>query len=119
MMSPQTIRYLAQQAARRAAKAKATPLVIEGEDMPDTPRMLQYLRNMPNIGSYRPKGWKLAEHQLVDKSGWGCEDEPALTVRGLLAWVRSMGPGNGYAIIEEGQFQVVVGRFERVKVSPR
>ncbi len=111
MMSAAAIRHLAQQQARRAARAKVQPLVIEGEDMPDDNRMFEYIRHMPNIGDYRPRGWKLVEHRLVDKTGLGLEYEPALTIRGLMMWVRSMGPGNGYAIIEEGQFQVVVGRF--------
>ncbi len=111
MMSPTAIRHLAQQAARRAARAKTVPLVVEGEDMPDDARLFEYIRYMPNIGDYRPRGWKLVEHRLVDKTGLGLEYEPALTVPGLMRWVRSMGPGNGYAIIEEGQFQVVLGRF--------
>ncbi len=79
--------------------------------MPDDARLFEYIRYMPNIGDYRPRGWKLVEHRLVDKTGLGLEYEPALTVPGLMRWVRSMGPGNGYAIIEEGQFQVVLGRF--------
>ncbi len=111
MMSAAAIRQLAQQQARRAARARAQPLVIEGEDAPDDVRLFEYLRHMPNIGDYRPRRWKLVEHRLTDKSGFGREDEPALTIAGLMCWVRSMGPGNGYAIIEEGQFQVVVGRF--------
>ncbi len=111
MMSAGTIRRLAREQAKRAARAKALPLVVEGEDMPDNVRMFEYIRSMPNIGTYRPNGWKLVEHCMVDKTGFGHEDEPALTISGLIRWVRSMGPGNGYAIIEEGQFQVEVGRF--------
>ncbi len=118
MMSSQTIRHLAQQQARRAAKAKAQPLVIEGEDMPDDVRLFEYVRHMPNIGDYRPRGWRLVEHRLVDKTGFGLESEPALTIPGLLWWVRSEGPGHGYAIIEEGQFQVVVGRFQPTRREP-
>ncbi len=111
MMSAGAIRHLGRQQARRAARAKVQPLVVEGEDMPDDTRLFEYIRHMPNIGTYRPRGWKLVEHRLVDKTGFGLEREPALTIQGLMRWVRSMGPGNGYAIIEEGQFQVVVGRF--------
>ncbi len=119
MMSSQAIRHLAQQQAGRAAKAKAQPLVIEGEDMPDDVRLFEYVRHMPNIGDYRPRGWKLVEHRLVDKTGFGLEREPALTIQGLMRWIRSMGPGHGYAIIEEGEFQVVVGRFEPTGRGPR
>ncbi len=115
MMDAQTIRHLAQQQARRAARAKSLPLVIEGEDMPNDARLFEYVRHMPNIGTYLPRGWKLIDHQLVDKTGWGREDEPALTIRGLLSWVRSAGPGFGFAIIEESQFQILVGRFQSTR----
>ncbi len=114
MMSAGTIRRLAREQAKRPARAKTLPLIVEGEDWPDDARLFEYLRHLPNVGDYRPRGWKLVEHRLVDKTGMGSEDEPALTICGLLAWVREHGPGFGYAIISEGQFQVVVGRFQYV-----
>jgi len=64
----------------------------------------------PNFGDYRPKGWTLTEKHFVDKSGFGREGEPALTVDRFVSMVQK---DFGYAIIEEGQFQVYVGVFER------
>jgi hypothetical protein len=111
MMSLSVIRILAREQAKRAARAKLLPLVVEGEDMPDDERLATYLRHIPNIGTYRPKGWRLADRLFVDKTGYGREDEPALTFGQFLRTARRAGPGNGYAIIEEGEFQVYVGRF--------
>ncbi len=119
MMSLSVIAGLAREQHRKAARAKLVPLVVEGEDMPDDARLATYLRHIPNFGTYRPKGWHLVEQLFVDKSGLGAEWEPAMTLRQFLRAVRKAGPGNGYAIIEEGEFQVYVGRFEPRKGRER
>jgi len=66
----------------------------------------------PNIGSYRPKGWRLVDRHFVDKSGYGSPHEPALTIQRFL---RVLKPGMGYAIIEEGEFQCYVGEFRQLE----
>lgn len=70
----------------------------------------------PNFGDYRPKGWKLVETLFVDSSGWGGDDEPALSISSFIDKVRD---GFGYAVIEQGQFQVCVGVFEKTPVFIR
>ena len=54
----------------------------------------------------------------VKQSGLGREDEPALTVGQTLNLIEEWtAKGSyGYAIIEEGQFQVVLGIFEKAPV---
>lgn len=47
---------------------------------------------------------------FVDKSGWGRPGEPALTIGEFVDMIR---PGYGYAVVEEGEFQVHVGVFKR------
>ena len=111
MRSLSTIAALARQQGRRAARAKWLPLVVEAEDMPDDACLAAYLRHTPNIGAYRPTGWRLVERLFLDKTGCGAEDEPALTFGQFLREVRRAGPGSGYAIVEEGESQVYVGRF--------
>lgn len=106
MMSPETISYLARKQARAAAKNGSKPLIIEAEDLP---RIATVIRHIPNIGTYRPRGYKLVETLFVDKSGMGSENEPAMTFTKFCSVVR---PGYAYAIIEEGQFQVVIGEFQ-------
>lgn len=110
-MSTEMINQLSDEAAERAAQKGLTPYVPWDAD-----EVAEYgeSRNIPfpNLGSHRPAGWELVEDRMVDKSGMGDESEPALTVRGLRQWVTD-NPGNGWALIEEGQFQVVVGRFTK------
>jgi len=68
------------------------------------------IRQIPNFGDYRPKGWKLGEVYFVDSSGMGQEGESALTINQFLKEVKA---GKGYAIIEAGQFQVRIGEFKK------
>lgn len=64
----------------------------------------------PNFGNYRPKGWTLVETHFVDSSGFGAEDEPALTPE---QFKKRLKVGYGYAIVEAGQFQAIVGEFKK------
>jgi hypothetical protein len=73
----------------------------------------QFMRLIPNIGDFRPKGFKLVDDMMVDKSGFGSENEPALTVRQFALRLQH---GKAYAIVEEGQFQVVIGVFDHAAV---
>jgi hypothetical protein len=110
-MSIQTIHDLSRKAARKAAREHKRPAMVELEDM-DT---LEIELRIPNLGDYRPRGYKLIDTWFVDKSGFGVEPEPALTVRTMFARIRANGPGHGYAMIQEGQFQCYVGVFVPTK----
>ena len=91
------------EAAGRAAKRNREPL------MAFVSRSIA-CEDIPNLGDYRPKGWILLESLFVDKSGWGGESEPALTVEQFIAKLKA---GLGYAIIGEGPFQIYIGEFEK------
>lgn len=108
MMSVAQIRELSAKAARKAARLNKRPFIFEEEDRAT---MRDHLKAIPNLGDYRPKGWELVETLFVDSSGWGSENEPALTIDQFISRMRS---GLGYAVIEEGQFQVVIGEFQRL-----
>jgi len=101
-----TIESMNEERAKESKDKK--PYVIssqsEIDNMPPFP--------FPNFGNYRPKGWKLVETYFVDSSGVGSDREPALTSE---RFKDKLKVGYGYAIIEEGQFQVRVGEFKRVK----
>lgn len=110
MFSTETIIDMARQAAVKAYVEELEPYV---PDQGEPDRWGERLP-IPNLGSYNPAGWALQEHVLVDATGWGSESEPALTVRGFKEWVKEMQlkyTTPGFAIIEVGQFQVVVGVF--------
>jgi|SRR3989304_2485919 len=122
MMSLDQIRSLSDEQAKRASAKKREPYVPfsreEVENYPPFP--------FPNIGSYKPLGWKEINYDevgldgpfFVDKSGFGARGEPALTAKDfkdtLLEFYDKL-EGCGFAIIEEGQFQLYVGVFKKVK----
>ena len=110
MMSESYIASLEEEAGKKARRLKLKPRVY-------TPEMLATLGQrggcgIPSLGSYRPVGWNCVEDKLCDKTGMGSEREPALTLAGLMKWIAA-NPTSGFAMVSEGQFQVVVGRFER------
>jgi hypothetical protein len=114
MMSLSAIRELADERARIAAESNLQPYVpFDAAEIDRWPRF-----PFPNIGSYRPEGWKLIDDWLCDKTGWGALHEPALTVNQLKARLKQHADAEqtyGYAIIEEGQFQIVLGVFQKSK----
>ena len=91
--------------AGRKAKGKQPYVVSDASSVNS-----EDIRQIPNFGNYRPKGWKLGEVYFVDSSGMGQEGEGALTFGQFLSQLKS---GKGYAIIEAGQFQVRIGEFSK------
>lgn len=123
MFDLNTLHELSLEAAAVAAKAAKVPLTITQEDL-DLGN--DAIRRIPNLGNYLPDGWK-REHledahgvydgdndgfgaYFVDSSGWGGPGEAAL---GLGELIELIEPGFGYAIVEEGQFQIKIGKFAR------
>jgi len=98
--------------ARKAAREGLVPYVPSSADEAVTPFFC------PNIGSLNPRGWKkTGESWFVDKTGHGLNSEPALTWRRFqryLAGYLLRYPQHGFAVTEEGEFQVVVSAFRRV-----
>ena len=136
MMSYDDIREFQAEAAARAARQKKQPFIMEASDVGN----IESLRHIPNLGTYLPKGWRRVDPQetgrvqrnryasgtigetsdtdrevskwWVDSSGFGAADEPALTIQEM---ADNLVTGYGYAIVEEGQFQVGIGVFERIE----
>jgi hypothetical protein len=111
MLSIQYIRAESDRAAREAARAGKKPYVIYDEEELQATRSWPF----PFIGHFVPKGWEKVEELFVDSSGFGSEDEPALTQRSfrakLLEYVRA-NETYGFAITEVGQFQCGVGVYK-------
>jgi len=105
MMSLEIIDQMSRKAGQKAARLKRQPLVAFTDKDSNVVKC-------PNFGSYRPKGWRLVKTLFVDSSGFGSGDEPALTKQQFIETVRA---GFGYAIIEQGQFQLYIGVFEKLK----
>lgn len=115
MFSPETLRALSAEAAARAAAEDLRPYAYWPQDEVAAPFPF------PNLGDHRPEGWTLIDTLFADKTGWGADDEPALTPDQLVARVAALNDEHrfrvGYGIIEEGQFQVVIGVFLREGVE--
>lgn len=114
MMSMETIRSLAHQVGRNARAAGKVPYTYK--DFADfEAKHGQRPIPFPNLGSYRPRRWELVDQLFVDKTGFGEAGEPALTIAQAMGRVGALVFKHvdqvGFAIIEEGQFQVYIGVF--------
>ncbi len=94
---------------------REVPNVRELNEMPTEPFIAKVDQDKgvfkaPNIGDYRFEDYELIDDLFVDNSGFGSEDESALTAEQFLWEVKE---GLGYAIIGVGQFQVYVGVFKK------
>lgn len=104
MMSLESIEQLSREAGERAAKEKREPLIAFTDKD-------EAVVKCPNLGDYVPDGWKLIYRLFVDKMGFSEAGFAALSVDQFIEKVKS---GLGYAIVEEGQFQIYIGVFEKV-----
>ncbi len=116
-----TIRHLAREQAGRARRAGKKPFIVEQHDIEDW-KAMHAAGNLPhfpfpNLGTYIPAGWKLTERDplFVDKFGDGDNGRSA-GIGELLDWLV---PGYGYAIVEEGEFQLYISEFEPPKLTRR
>jgi hypothetical protein len=121
MMSLAAIRQLSRDAAVIACRHNKIPFVFEQEDIDDfkahlaAGRTIQFL--IPLLGDYLPQGWRSTDRQplFVDTTGFGREDEPAMTTR---AFVEAFKPGKGYGVIECGESQAFIREYERDDSAP-
>lgn len=118
MMDYRTIRALSDEAAARAAQEDLQPYVPF-----DRAEILRYPPfPFPSIGDYVPDGWELVETLFCDSSGLGAPGEPALTIAQLkrtLLEHEAADKDYGYAIVEQGQFQIYLGVFKQVDYARR
>lgn len=132
MMSVATIREISREAAKQAEERGDVPFVFDDYDLGAMEvGNMEPIRSIPNLGTFLPHGWDRVDIEseglptrkvvsdgaeghgayMVDKTGMGDLREPALTVGEFLSVLRA---GYGYAIVEEGQFQVMIGVFREV-----
>lgn len=127
MMSLDTLRRMSAEAAIRCSRRSTLPA------LPMASGRLN--KAIPFFGDYRPQGWGLVDRATlvvpetvpawkvhdsicqapyveVDTSGWGADYEPVLTRYEFLAVVAA-NPNVGWGLVEQGQFQGVVGAFRR------
>jgi hypothetical protein len=109
MMSLETMRDMAVERAGIAAEQSLTPYLVRGDELDEWRSGNYSTLPFPNIGDHRPDGWEMVDSLFCDSSGIGQPDEPALTASQLINLLEI---GYGYAIIQEGQFQLYLGKFK-------
>lgn len=116
-MSLDVLRAVNAEIGLEAARKKRVPYVPFDATEPETWPPFPF----PNLGGYLPPGWERTEAQwFVDTTGYGRESEPALTWRrfkDLIAAYVAEHPDHGYAVVEEGQFQVMIAALRRLPDS--
>ncbi len=109
MMSGQQIREISDKATRKAMKAKKKPYRITQDDLDKLKAgSAEPLSRFPFLGDYVYETWVKMEDYFVDSSGFGSDDEPALTIP---QFIDKLVVGRGYAITEAGEFQVYIGEY--------
>lgn len=112
-MSLEAIIALNERIAADAAENHLAPFVPDGPEDADSWPPFPF----PSLGQV-PDGWEAAEHFLVDATGGGRTSEPALTVEQFRTCLRDHitdHPDHGYAITEEGPFQLVVSALRSTR----
>ncbi len=114
MLSLEMIDHLNQQAAKKARRQHKEPTIPTPQEIDSYPPF-----PFPQLGPYVPPGWERVDGQewFVDSSGFGRDDEPALSVRqfkDVLRQYAADNPDHGFAIVEAGQFQLYVAAFRPV-----
>lgn len=107
-MSLATIHAMASEVGRKAKRNGKQPYYIDSRHTIDQMHRFPF----PNLGDYCPKGWTEVRRLFVDKCG--LSDTAELMAHGCLSadgLRRALKVGYGYAIVEEGQFQLYVGEF--------
>lgn len=104
MMSLEAIKSMSEEAAVQAAQNNLEPYTAftDGD---------AGVFHCPFLGNHVPGGWKVIDTFFVDSSGFGSDNEPALSTKQFLSRVKG---GLGYAVAEAGQFQVYIHVFKRV-----
>jgi hypothetical protein len=111
MMSLDTIRSLSRLQCAKAAKRNRKPLIVEADDIESAKAGDYSGIKIPSLGGFVHPNFKPTGREFfVDKTGYGSEREPALTLK---QFIDKLVPGKAYATVEEGPCQVYVAEYER------
>lgn len=72
-----------------------------------------------SIESAELEGFELVHEYFCDKTGWGLETEPAITINNLLETIEQKHLGQYAFMTGEGQFQCHIGIFKKGKPSTK
>jgi hypothetical protein len=117
MMGLEAIREINRKATRDAKRDRKRPFVPT-----DAQRALLAEGkagrgvSIPFLADHVPAGWEtVGEPLFVDMSGFGGDDEPAMTQPKLFKRIAWSPKGNGWAMVEHGQFQAYVQEYRPIE----
>lgn len=136
MMSAEQVDRLSDEAAARARKKHLVPLPIGHGFAQSRERLAEHLRRLPFLGDYVPQNLRIVKRLelvlpqaisesrmsgvfgapdaiMVDSSGLGQRDDPALTFSELVDLVDANRDFR-WAIVQQGQFQAFIAAFEPI-----
>ncbi len=120
MMDLATIQQQSREAALTAARERRLPFLVEYHDLHAIRSRLRGGAGsavpFPDIGSYRPPGFRTIRTLFIDTSGFGSPRERALTFEQL---ANEITIGHAYAFIEIGQFQAYLREYRPIKKGAR
>ena len=117
MMSLSQITEWSAEAAKDAAQNKLQPYVYWDNAEVDKLDIFPF----PFVGTHVPEGWRpIGKARMVDASGFGGVNEPALTTEQARNWIHGLLKNHGenevgFAVVEQGQFQVYVQAYKEKK----
>ncbi len=120
MMDLRTLEAVNRLATHRSQRERKVPVLIEPADVRAYRAWGALAANIPYIGQRVPRGFRAVRDGevgyplFVDSSGCGRESEPAWTLDRFLRHVEACG-ASWWGTVEQGQFQVYVQRYERVR----
>lgn len=114
MHSLATIIAMNNRTAEKAIRQGKLPWIVHNSEALDKMPPFPF----PSIGNYEPEGWTPLDIWFVDKTGMGRAGESAYTVDAFKRILKEYlveheGEDIGFAIIEEGEFQVHVQAFRK------
>jgi hypothetical protein len=113
MMSLETINSTNRERALESAKFRHVPYMVWPQDIVDWKAGKGLPIPFPHLGDYVPDEYELdGDAWMVDTSGFGSPNEPALTLDQLLD---KLVAGRAYAFVEVGQFQAYLQQFKKVQ----
>lgn len=118
MMGLAEIKRLNAEATERSTRRRAVPYVPTAAHRAELAKGNLSVTRIPFLGDYVPEGWeKKDDDRYVDISGFGSDNEPALSQRQFARSIADDPEDTGYALTEHGQFQGYVASYRKKEAA--
>lgn len=112
MLSPEYIHSENERAAAEAAKFQHIPFMVWPGDIEKWRTGESLPIPFPTLGDYLAPGYEFeGDARMVDTSGMGAENEPAMSLNQMFDWLQA---DKAYAFVSHGQFQSYIQCYRRI-----